>query len=170
MYIQFRRHRVAAAVASFPTVSRKYLQLSPTAATQPCLVLRARLFAVYISKNLPLVFAQCTFGRKCHAATRKQVHGNCSFSCVHKHSARGEVVVPSRQGVKERREENCGTRWSRLPNCAKIISENEPSEEFVESRKPAKRRCKKLVKAALVAYIRNTVYDIFATNESRSLL
>ena len=46
-----------------------------------------------------------------------------------------------------------------------IISENERNDEFVESRKSVKRRCKKLVKAALAAYIRNTVHDIFATNE-----
>jgi hypothetical protein len=42
----------------------------------------------------------------------------------------------------------------------KIITENRQKEDHVQSRKVIKRRCKKVVKTALVKYVRNTVHGI----------
>ena len=54
--------------------------------------------------------------------------------------------------------------------CEKIIRENERTGEFAESQKSVKRRCRRHVKPALVVYIRNTVYGIFAKNELNSTI
>jgi hypothetical protein len=46
----------------------------------------------------------------------------------------------------------------------KVIHGHKRNGRFLESRKAIKCRWKKLAKAALVAYVRNTVHDIFAKN------